>query len=131
MESAVRIERQQGVAPPETGFTGIVRIANYHRRAAPSRLFGATVSFQAGDRTPWKTNPLGQTIIVLSGRGRIGSDDEIADVKAGDIVWWSPGERHWEGAAPGGAMTCVAVQKEDGASVAFGDPVTDGEYGAR
>lgn len=130
----MKIERQQrdaGAAPPETGFTGDVRIANYHRREAPSRLVGGTVSFQAGARTPWKTNPLGQTIIVLSGRGRVGSDDGIATVEAGDVVWWSPGERHWEGAAPDAAMTCIAVQEEDGASVAFGDSVTDEDYGTR
>lgn len=87
------------------------------------------MSFAPTARTPWKTNPLGQTLVVLSGRGRIGTDDgRTTEIRAGDVIWWSPGERHWEGAAPDEAMTYVAIQEEDGASVAFWNAVTDDEY---
>jgi quercetin dioxygenase-like cupin family protein len=116
--------------PPEAGFTGDVRIIGYFRREAPSKLAGATVAFGAGSRTPWKTNPLGQTIIVISGVGRVQSEGgPIEEIHAGDIIWWSPGERHWEGAAPDEPMSYVAVQEEDFGGVTFGDAVTDAQYG--
>ncbi len=128
----MQIERShQGLAerPPEAGFIGDIGVIGYFRRETPSKLAGATVAFGAGSRTPWKTNPLGQTIIVLSGTGRIQSDGKpVEEVRAGDIVWWSPGERHWEGAAADEPMTCVVVQEEDLGGVSFGDAVSDAEY---
>ena len=52
--------------PPEPNFTGDVRISGYFERAAPSRPAGATVTFAPGARTPWKVNPLGQTLGPVS-----------------------------------------------------------------
>lgn len=117
----------------ERGFVGDVRIAGYFRRGTPSRLAGATVSFAPGARTPWKTNPLGQTLVVLTGRGLIGdAEGTVVEIEAGDIIWWPPGERHWEGAAPDAPLTYVAVQEEEvAATVTFGDAVTDAEYRGR
>ena len=119
--------------PPESSFTGDVRIGNYHRRAAPSRLVGATVTFAPGSRTPWKVNPLGQTLIVTSGIGWAQcADGPIVEVRAGDTVWCPPGERHWEGATPDQAMTYVAIQEEgDADGVRFLASVTDDEYRIR
>ena len=115
---------------PERTFTGDVLISGYFRRAAPSRLAGATVTFDPGSRTPWKVNPLGQTLIVTNGVGWVqGEDGEIVEVRAGDMIWCPPGQRHWEGATPDTAMTYVAIQEEpDGSTVEFGDRVTDDEY---
>ena len=115
---------------PESTFTGDVRIGGYFRRAAPSRLAGAAVTFAPGSRTPWKVNPLGQTLIVTSGVGWAQcADGEIVEVRAGDFIWCPPGERHWEGATPDHPMTYVAVQEEgDGGGVVFGEEVTDEEY---
>ena len=31
---------------------------------------------------------------------------------AGDVVWFSPGEKHWHGAAPATAMTHIAFRKK-------------------
>ena len=115
---------------PERNFTGDVSIGGYFRREAPSRLAGATVTFPPGARTPWKVNPLGQTLIVSSGVGWAqGEGGGIVEVRAGDVIWCPPGERHWEGATPDQAMTYVAVQEEpDGRGVRFGERVTDEEY---
>jgi hypothetical protein len=30
----------------------------------------------------------------------------------GDVVWFSPGETHWHGAAPTTAMTHIAIQEK-------------------
>lgn len=115
---------------PEGNFTGDVRIGSYFRRAAPSRLAGATVTFTPGSRTPWKVNPLGQTLIVTSGVGWAQCEgEEIVEIRAGDRVWCPPGQRHWEGATPDQAMTYVAIQEElDGRSVEFGERVNDEDY---
>lgn len=115
---------------PERAFTGDVTIGGYFRRAAPSRLAGATVTFAPGARTPWKINPLGQTLVVTSGVGWAQcKGEEIVEIRAGDTIWCPAGESHWEGATPDHGMTYVATQEEpDGNGVEFGERVTDEEY---
>jgi quercetin dioxygenase-like cupin family protein len=115
---------------PERNFTGDVQIGGYFRRSAPSRLAGASVAFTPGSRTPWKVNPLGQTLVVTSGVGWAqGEGEEIAKIQVGDIIWFEPGQRHWEGATPDHAMSYVAIQEEGyGGAVRFGEKVTDEEY---
>ena len=116
--------------PPESTFTGDVKIGGYFNRGAPSWLAGVTVHFAPGARTPWKANPIGQTLVILSGRGWVQAEGEtVVAVSAGDIVWCPPGERHWEGATPDQAMSYFAVQEESRSDlVSFGDAVTDEEY---
>ena len=129
----MQIERgdaASAVRPPEPNFTGDVLISGYFERAVPSRLAGATVTFAPGARTPWKVNPLGQTLVVTSGVGWAQVEGEpIVEIRAGDVVWCPPGQRHWDGATPNRAMTYVAVQETgQGGSVRFGEKVTDEEY---
>ena len=116
--------------PPEQSFTGDVSISYYFARPAPSRLVGAAVAFGPGARTPWKVNPLGQTLLVTSGVGWAQAEGEdIVEIRAGDLVWFPPGQRHWEGAAPDHAMTYIALDEaQDGRAVAFHEKVTDAEY---
>ncbi len=116
-----------GVKPPEANYTGDVRISGYFERQSPSCLAGATVTFSPGARTPWKVNPLGQTLIVISGVGWAQVEGEpIVEIRAGDVVWCPPGRRHWDGATPDKAITYVAVQEaEHGRSVQFGEKVAD------
>ena len=117
---------------PESTFTGDVQIGGYVRRPAPSRLAGAAVTFAPGSRTPWKVNPTGQTIIVTGGSGRAQTEGEpVVQISVGDVVWFAPGEPHWEGATPDLAMSYVAVQEEgDRGSVRFLTRVTDEQYEA-
>ena len=111
---------------PESSFTGDVRIGGYFRRPAPSRLAGAAATFAPGARTPWKVNPLGQTLVVISGVGWAQCEgEEIVEIHPGDIVWCPPGQRHWEGATPDQEMTYVALHEQ---TVEFTDRVTDAEY---
>ena len=74
-------------------------------------------------------NPRGQTLIVTSGVGRTRCEgEEIVEIRAGDIIWCPPGHGHRDGAAPGHAMTHVAIHEaEDGRAVEFGDQATDEE----
>ena len=115
---------------PESTFTGEVQIGGYFRRSAPSRLAGASVSFTPGSRTPWKVNPVGQTLVITSGVGWAQVQGERrVEVRAGDVLWFPPGQQHWEGATPDQAMSYVAVQEEGGAGgVQFLTAVTDEQY---
>ena len=115
---------------PEESFTGDVHISGYFERPAPSRLAGATVTFAPGARTPWKVNPLGQTLIITSGVGRAqGEGEAVVEIRAGDVVWCPPGQRHWEGATPHQAMTYFAIHEAQfGRAVEFKEKVTDEEY---
>ncbi len=115
---------------PESTFTGDVQIGGYFRRPEPSRLVGASASFAPGSRTPWKVNPLGQTLVVTSGTGWAQIEgEEVVEIHAGDIIWCPPGQPHWEGATSTEAMTYVALQEEGaGGGIQFRASVTDEEY---
>jgi len=91
---------------------------------------GAIVTFEPGARTAWHTHPLGQTLIVTSGAGRAQRlDGPIEEIRAGDVVWIPPGEKHWHGASPTAAMTHIAIQESlDGKAVEWLEKVTDQQY---
>lgn len=127
-----RKDQSATASAPESTFTGNVQIGGYFRRHASSRLAGASVTFAAGARTPWKVNPLGQTLVVTSGMGWAQVEGEpVVEIRAGDLVWFPPGQRHWEGATPDTEMSYVAIQEEgDAGSVQFLDRVTDEQYQA-
>ena len=56
---------------PADYFTGQVRVDPLFEAPAPARVRGANVTFEPGARTAWHTHPLGQTLIVISGLGRV------------------------------------------------------------
>ena len=121
----------QSSAPgPAEYFTGTVRIDAPFAGDEPARIGGATVTFEPGARTAWHTHPLGQTLIVTSGRGcvqRYGGP--IEEIRPGDIVWIAPGEKHWHGATSTTAMTHIAIaEKRDGRAVDWMEKVTDDRY---
>jgi quercetin dioxygenase-like cupin family protein len=124
---------QPSTAGPSEYFTGSVRIDSSFQRSAPARVTGAIVTFDAGARTAWHTHPLGQTLIVTSGFGRVQrADGAIEEIRAGDVVWIDPGEKHWHGASPTSAMTHIAIQERlDGKAVEWMEHVTDEQYQAR
>ncbi len=115
---------------PADWFTGTVRIDPLFTAPAPARAAGATVTFEPGARTAWHTHPLGQTLIVVSGLGRVQRDGEpIEEIGPGDVVWIPPGARHWHGASPKTAMTHIAIQEKlDGKAVDWMEKVADGQY---
>ncbi|MFA6289496.1 MAG: cupin domain-containing protein [Opitutaceae bacterium] len=115
---------------PEAWFTGTVRIDPLFPATDPARAAGNAVTFEPGARTAWHTHPLGQTLIVTAGCGRVQREDgPVEEVRPGDVVWFSPGEKHWHGAAPTTAMTHIAIQEAlDGKVVEWMEKVTDADY---
>nr|WP_236031549.1 hypothetical protein [Ktedonospora formicarum] len=56
---------------PTEYFTGAVRIDSPFEAPDPARVGGARVTFEPGARTAWHSHPLGQTLIVIDGLGRV------------------------------------------------------------
>ena len=118
---------------PAEYFTGTVRLDPLFQAPAPARAIGASVTFEPGARTAWHTHPLGQTLIVISGAGLAQrGGGAIEDIRPGDVVWFSPGEKHWHGAAPSTAMTHIAIQEQlEGKIAEWMEQVSDEQYRAR
>lgn len=116
--------------PPEDYFSGRVLQDPLIEAEAPARLRAVVVHFEPGARTAWHTHPLGQTLYVISGAGLAQAWGEpIREIRAGDVVWFPPGEKHWHGAAPETGMTHIAMQEAlDGVSVEWLEKVTDEQY---
>ncbi len=77
-------------------------------------------------------HPLGQTLFVIAGAGRVQSwGGKVREIRAGDVVWIPPNEKHWHGAAPDTNMVHVAMQEAlDGKHVTWMEHVTDEQYRA-
>jgi quercetin dioxygenase-like cupin family protein len=96
----------------------------------PLRVSGGQVTFEPGARTMWHTHPLGQTLIVTSGLGWVQSEGRpIEEIRPGDVVWLSPGEKHWHGATATTAMTHIAITESLNAkNVDWMEKVSDEQY---
>jgi len=129
MEITRADSRPSGKGPAEY-FTGTVRIDPVIQAPEPARVASATVTFEPGARTAWHTHPLGQTLIVIAGFGRAQRwGGPIEDIRPGDVVWFSPGEKHWHGASPATAMTHIAIQERlDGKAVDWLEQVSEEQY---
>ena len=121
---------QPSARGPGEWFTGAVRIDPLFGANAPARSAGNAVTFEPGARTAWHTHPLGQVLIVTAGGGWAQRDGgPIEEIRPGDVVWFSPGEKHWHGATPTTAMTHIAIQeKKDGEVVDWMEQVTQEQY---
>jgi quercetin dioxygenase-like cupin family protein len=117
---------------PDKWFTGTVWQEPIVEAEAPARIRALVVSFEPGARTAWHTHPLGQTLYIVSGFGKVQSwGGPVLDIRAGDTVFFAPGEKHWHGAAPANLMTHIAMQEAlDGISVDWLEHVTDEQYSA-
>ena len=115
---------------PAEWFTGTVRTDPLFEAHAPARALGTAVTFEPGARTAWHSHPLGQTLIVTAGCGRVQQwGGAIEEIRPGDVVWIPPGEKHWHGAAPTTAMTHIAVQESlDGQTANWMEKVGDEQY---
>ena len=129
----MKIERI-GTRPSDSGsadyFTGKVRIDPLMSAPDPARVACARVTFEPGARTAWHTHPLGQTLIVTDGCGWAQRDGgPVEEIRPGDVVWFSPGEKHWHGATATTAMTHIAIQEKlDGKAVDWLEQVSEAQY---
>jgi quercetin dioxygenase-like cupin family protein len=125
-----RVGSQPSAKGSADWFTGNVRIDPLFEAPEPARVRGAQVTFEPGARTAWHTHPLGQTLIVTSGAGRAQRwGGPIEEIRPGDVVSISPGEKHWHGASTTTAMTHIALHEAlNGKTVDWMEKVTDEQY---
>ena len=111
-------------------FTGSVRIDPLFETKDPSHTSGSYVTFEPGARSAWHTHPLGQTLIVTAGTGRVQRwGDPVEEIRPGDVVWIPPGQKHWHGASPTTAMIHIAIQgAANGKNVDWMQKVSEEEY---
>ena len=116
---------------PAQNFTGSVTVEMLHMPAGPDRASVGSVTFSPGARTAWHSHPLGQTLIVTAGVGRVQVlDGPVVEIRAGDVVRIPPGVKHWHGASPGSAMTHLAItEAQGGKTVDWLEQVSDAQYG--
>ena len=128
--------KRNGSQPSRKGqaeyFTGVVRIDPLFEAPSPARVYGANVTFEPGARTAWHSHPLGQTLIVTAGCGRVQRwGGLIEEIRPGDVISIALGEKHWHGASASTAMTHIAiVEKLDGTSADWMEKVSDEQYSA-
>jgi quercetin dioxygenase-like cupin family protein len=117
---------------PSDWFTGSVYVDTIAAPSEAAPVGAASVHFAPAARTAWHTHPHGQTIWVTEGVGLCQREGgPIEEIRAGDRVFFEPGENHWHGAAPTRFMTHIAIQQvdESGSPVSWGRHVSDDEYG--
>lgn len=125
---------RSGTAPsfpgPADWFSGTVRIDPLYMSEAPATAAGNLVTFEPGARTAWHTHPAGQALIVTFGHGHVQREGgPIEDIRAGDVIWFEPNEKHWHGASAKTAMSHIAIQESvDGVAVTWMEKVSDEDY---
>lgn len=127
-----RIGSRPSTRPNADYFTGTVRMDPLIGPDNGTALRGVSVTFEPSARTNWHTHPVGQTLIVTAGAGRVQREGEtVQSIFPGDVIHFPAGEKHWHGAAPDCAMTHIALQSEkDGTTADWMEPVTDAQYGS-
>lgn len=131
-QQIVRAGEQHSQAGPEQFFTGRVLVDPVWPADAGITASGAHVTFKPGARSAWHTHPAGQRLVVTAGVGRVQEwGNPLQEIRPGDVVWCPPGVKHWHGAAPGTAMTHLAVTGSvDGKNVEWMEKVSDDQYNA-
>lgn len=117
-------------AGPAEYFTGRVRVRMLSPANARINAGSAYVTFEPGARSAWHTHPRGQYLIVTAGAGLTQEwGKPVQPLREGDVVWCPPGVKHWHGAAPGSALTHIALTGTlEGKSVQWMEKVSDEQY---
>lgn len=115
---------------PVANFTGVARVERLFGAVDPARVSGGLVHFEAGARTHWHTHPLGQTLLVTAGVGRVQHwGGPIQEIRQGDVVRIPPNVKHWHGASPGAAMSHLAISEQlNGVAVEWMEKVDDAQF---
>lgn len=125
-----KAQAQKTVQGPAEYFTGKVSVTPLFQASEPAKGSGARVEFTPGARSNWHTHPMGQTLIVTKGEGRIQAEGEpVQIIREGDVIWTPPGQKHWHGASQKTGMTHLAIQEnKEGKVVEWMERVTDEVY---
>ncbi len=128
--SITRSGTQSSRVGPAENFTGKVTVDPLFQTKPPARGGGSYVTFEPGARSAWHSHPLGQTLVVTAGVGRVQQwGSAPSEIRPGDVVWIPAGQKHWHGAAPDSAMTHIAISESlNGKTVEWMEKVSDSQY---
>jgi len=131
--AVIRSESRPTMLASEENFTGTVYQDPVIVGRAPSRMRATNVSFSPGARTAWHSHPVGQTLYVVQGVGRLQLEGEqVQELRPGDTGIIPPNTRHWHGAAPDRLFTHLAMSEVDdqGGGTQWFEHVNDADYTA-
>lgn len=132
-QQITRAGEQASIAGPSEYFTGRVRVDPVWPADNNVNASGGLVTFEPGARSAWHTHPAGQRLVVTAGVGLTQEwGKPVQIIRPGDVVSCPPNVKHWHGAAPGTAMTHLAVTGTvGGKNVTWMEKVTDEQYNPR
>lgn len=114
-------------------YTGVVRLEQSFQTTGVAKLAGELLGFEPGSRSNWHTNPLGQSILVASGKMIIQEENgPLEELFPGDVASFPPKVSHWFGASPDtGATAWFMAEAENGDIVNWQGAVSDSQYKTR
>lgn len=117
---------------PAQNFTGAVKVEMLYSPVGEERASAGTVRFSPGARTHWHSHPLGQTLVVTAGIGRVQRwGGPVEEIRVGDVVHIPAHVKHWHGAAADTAMTHIAITEAlNGSTAQWMEQVSDAQYAA-
>ena len=118
---------------PDDWATGTGWLDQIVEAPPPARARAVRLTFEPGARTAWHKHPLGQTLHVLLGVGRVQCrGGPVRVIGPGDTVRIAPHEEHWHGAALETAMVHLAIYEADdgGTATVWLEQVSGAEYAA-
>ena len=126
----IRDGEQPSLKGSEQHYTGSVRIDQSFTSASPATLAGESLTFEPAARSAWYSNPMGQTVLVTSGKALFQEENgPLETANPGDVIWFPPKVKHWFGASPDVGMTGLSITEVvKGQSVSWFEKVTDAEY---
>ena len=112
-------------------FTGSVVVDMLLPTSLSTPASSGLVTFAPGARTAWHSHPLGQMLIVTSGKGWVQQEgQERQEIRQGESVWIPAGMKHWHGATAQNAMSHYAITYiQDGKNAEWMELVSDEQYG--
>ena len=69
------------------------------------------VFFARGARSRWHRHPSPQILLVLSGVGLVGSDDNEQEVRPGEVITFPAQTWHWHGASASAEMHMLSIMR--------------------
>jgi quercetin dioxygenase-like cupin family protein len=103
------IRKDEGEVQQGKTFTKTTFLQRMLEMQQPDGMSLTMVTFEDGSLTHWHEHPGEQLLYIVEGEGRVGTETEEFTVKAGDVVYSAPGEKHWHGAAPGQTMKHISI----------------------
>ena len=117
---------------PAESFTGTVWQEPIIEAPAPARVRAGLVRFEPGARTAGtRIRSARRSSSSPARAGCKAGAGKVREIKAGDVVWIPPNEKHWHGAAPTTAWSMSRPKKRSTASTStWMEHVSDEQYKA-